>query len=84
MSRTAQVTAPIPGTFYHKKSPTSPPFVTVGDVVTVGDTIGLVEVMKMFNPVATDVAGTLVEIVAGDEEPVDVGDVLVLIEVGDG
>jgi acetyl-CoA carboxylase biotin carboxyl carrier protein len=84
MPHTAEVTAPIPGTFYHKESPTSPPFVTVGDVVAVGDTIGLVEVMKMFNPVPSDVAGMLVEIVAGDEEPVDIGDVLVRVEVGGG
>ncbi len=83
MPQIGEVTAPIPGTFYHKESPTSPPFVSVGDVVAVGDTIGLVEVMKMFNHVTTDVAGTIAEILAGDQEPVDVGDVLVRIEVSE-
>ncbi|WP_347354654.1 acetyl-CoA carboxylase [Intrasporangium sp.] len=80
MSNVHEVTSPLPGTFYQCESPTAPPFVTVGAKVAVGETIGLVEVMKMFNPVTADVAGTVVEVCIDSEEPVDIGDVLVRIE----
>lgn len=76
------VTAPLPGTYYARENPSSPPFVEVGSTVAVGDTIGLVEVMKMFNPVPSEVAGTVVEICVEAEDAVDVGDVLVRIEEG--
>lgn len=75
-----EVTSPLPGTFYCRESPTSAPFVEVGARVAAGDTVGLIEVMKMFNPVTTEVAGTVVEIRVDNEDPVDVGDVLVAIE----
>ncbi|GAA1072388.1 acetyl-CoA carboxylase [Tsukamurella spumae] len=78
-----EVPAPLPGTFYQQESPTSPPFVTVGSVVAVGDQIGLIEVMKMFNPITADVAGTVVEILVASEDPVDVGQTLLRIEVAD-
>lgn len=74
------VTSPLPGTFYLTESPSSPPFVEVGSTVAAGDTIGLVEVMKMFNPVTTEVAGNVVEICFASEDPVDVGDVLIKVE----
>lgn len=77
---THEVTSPLPGTFYSRESPTSDPFVQVGSTVAVGDTVGLVEVMKMYNPVTTEVAGTVIEIRLETEDPVDVGDVLVVIE----
>lgn len=75
-----EVTSPLPGTFYRRESPADPPFVEVGATVAAGDTVGLVEVMKMFNPVTTEVAGTVVEIRVENEDPVDVGDVLVVVE----
>lgn len=81
MSEVHEVSAEIPGTFYTRESPTSDPYVSVGDTVGAGDTVGLIEVMKMFNPVVSEVAGTVVEVCVGTEEPVDVGDVLVKIEV---
>lgn len=80
MSTIHDVASPLPGTFYHRESPSSPPFVTVGSQVAVGDTVGLVEVMKMFNPITAEVAGTVVEICVGSEDPVDVGEVLIKIE----
>jgi acetyl-CoA carboxylase biotin carboxyl carrier protein len=75
-----EVTSPLPGTFYRRESPTSDPFVEVGGTVAAGDTVGLVEVMKMFNPVTADVAGTVTEICVESEDPVDIGDVLIRIE----
>lgn len=80
MSTVHDITSPLPGTFYHRESPASPPFVTVGATVAEGDTIGLVEVMKMFTPVTSEVAGVVVEMVVDDEDAVDAGDVLVRIE----
>ena len=81
MSTIHDVTSPLPGTFYHRESPSSPPYVTVGSKVVAGDAVGMVEVMKMFNLITTDVDGIVVEICIDDEEPVDIGDVLLRVEV---
>lgn len=80
MSIIHEVTSPIPGTFYATESPSDPPFVTLGAKVSAGDTIGLVEVMKMFNPVTTEVSGTVVEICVETDDPVDAGEVLIRLE----
>ena len=80
MATIHEVTAPLPGTFYVRESPSSPPFVEVGSTVAAGDTIGLIEVMKMFNPIPSDVAGTVVEVCVEAEDGVDVGDVLIRVE----
>jgi len=77
---THEVTSPLPGTFYSRESPTSDPFVEGGSTVAAGDTVGLVEVMKMFHPVVTDVAGTVTEIRVETEDSVEVGDILVTIQ----
>lgn len=82
MSAIHEITAEIPGTFYTREAPTSPTYVEVGGTVAAGDTVGLIEVMKMFNPVVSVHAGTVVEVCVESEEPVDVGDVLVRIEEG--
>lgn len=81
MSETVDLTAELPGTFYIRESPSSDPYVTVGGKVSEGDTVGLIEVMKMFNPVVSSVSGTVVEVCVESEDSVDVGDVLVRVEV---
>ncbi|WP_107706307.1 acetyl-CoA carboxylase [Nocardioides allogilvus] len=81
MSQTVEMTAELPGTFYTRESPGSEPYVSVGATVSVGDTVGLIEVMKMFNPVVSTVAGTVVEVCVEAEDSVDVGDVLLRVEV---
>jgi len=58
------VKAPLTGVFYSSSSPTSPPFVTVGQHVAVGQVIGLIEAMKLFNEIKSDQAGKLIRIVA--------------------
>lgn len=68
-----QILSPLPGTFYRRPSPDQPVFKEVGDTVAVGDVIGLIEVMKSFNEVHADQAGTIVAFVADDEEPVMAG-----------
>ncbi len=68
-----QILSPLPGTFYRKPSPDQPDFKAVGDAVAVGDVIGLIEVMKSFNEVQADQAGTVTGFLADDEEPVMAG-----------
>jgi acetyl-CoA carboxylase biotin carboxyl carrier protein len=58
------VSAPLTGIFYAASSPASPPFVTVGQQVAVGQVIGLIEAMKLFNEIKSDHAGRVVRIVA--------------------
>lgn len=70
---TKQILSPLPGTFYRRPSPDKPAFAEVGDTVKVGDVIGLIEVMKSFNEVTADQAGTITAFPADDEEPVMAG-----------
>jgi acetyl-CoA carboxylase biotin carboxyl carrier protein len=58
------VKAPLTGVFYSASSPTSPPFVTAGQHVAVGQVIGLIEAMKLFNEIKSDQAGKVIRIVA--------------------
>jgi acetyl-CoA carboxylase biotin carboxyl carrier protein len=74
------IVAPIPGTFYRASAPTEPPFKNIGDKVAVGDTIGLIEVMKTFTAVEADVSGTLVKFVIENEDAVMAGQPLCEIE----
>ncbi|MBI1169824.1 biotin carboxyl carrier domain-containing protein [bacterium] len=73
----SQILSPLPGTFYRKPSPDQPNFKNVGDAVAVGDVIGLIEVMKSFNEVTAEEAGTITAFHAEDEEPVMAGQPLV-------
>lgn len=75
-----QILSPLPGTFYRKPSPDKPSFKEVGDSVAVGDVVGLIEVMKSFNEVVADQAGTITAFAVDDEEPVMAGQPL--IELG--
>ncbi len=72
-----EILSPLPGTFYRRPSPDQPLFKELGDVVAVGDVIGLIEVMKSFNEVLADVAGTITGFPTDDEEPVMAGQPLV-------
>ena len=70
------IQSPLPGTFYRSSSPDTPPFKQDGDAVAVGDVIGLIEVMKSFHEVKSEVAGSAITFVADNEEPVMAGAVL--------
>jgi acetyl-CoA carboxylase biotin carboxyl carrier protein len=72
----AQILSPLPGTFYRASSPDKPPYKADGDSVAVGDVIGLIEVMKSFHEVKSDVAGANLRFVTDNEEPVMAGAVL--------
>lgn len=75
----ADVVSPLPGIFYPKPAPDKDPFVRPGDRVAKGQPVGLVEVMKQFNEVPSDVDGTVVSVNAAEGDTVMVGDVLVVI-----
>lgn len=70
------------GTFYRAPSPGAPPFVKVGDRVAAGQTVGIVEVMKLFNTVEADVAGVVVAIHAEDGTLVEYDQPLITVRVG--
>ncbi len=74
------VRAPVLGTFYRAPAPGAPPFVNVGDTVREGDTVGVIEVMKLFTSIAAGAAGRVIEIVAQNAALVEYGQPLVLIE----
>jgi acetyl-CoA carboxylase biotin carboxyl carrier protein len=73
------VKAQMPGTFYRRPDPDSDPYVSEGDSVSAGDTVGLIEVMKSFHEVKAEDDGTVSKFLVEDEEAVDAGqDVLKL------
>ena len=74
------VIAPLTGVYYAAPSPTSPPFVAVGDLVEVGQAVALVEAMKVFNEIQAEVAGRVTALVATNGNVVQRGDVLMRIE----
>lgn len=65
------VRAPMVGTFYASPSPDKPPFVTEGQQVKAGDTLGIIEAMKMFNPIEAEVSGTVLKVIAENGQPVE-------------
>ena len=74
-----QVTAPMVGTFYESATPGAPPFVKIGDEVQPGDTLCIIEAMKMMNQIESDVAGKIISIGAENGEPVEFGQLLFVI-----
>lgn len=65
------VRSPMVGTYYASANPESPAFVKVGQSVKVGDTLGIIEAMKMFNQIEADHSGTVVAILATNGQPVE-------------
>ncbi|WP_086664377.1 acetyl-CoA carboxylase biotin carboxyl carrier protein [Lentzea kentuckyensis] len=74
-----RITAPLVGTFYRAPGPGEAPFVEVGDVVAEGQQVGIVEAMKLMNPVEATQSGTVAELLAGDGEMVEYGQPLILL-----
>jgi acetyl-CoA carboxylase biotin carboxyl carrier protein len=73
------VRSPMVGTFYAAPSPGAEPFVKVGQQVNVGDPLGVIEAMKMFNQIDADIAGTVVAVVAENGQAVEFDQPLVVI-----
>ncbi|MFO7593615.1 MAG: acetyl-CoA carboxylase biotin carboxyl carrier protein [Pseudomonadota bacterium] len=75
-----QVTSPIVGTLYRSPSPSAKPFVEVGQSVNVGDTLCIIEAMKIMNQIEADKAGVIKAVLAENGEPVEFGQPLFIIE----
>lgn len=75
-----EVISPIPGVFYRRPDPDSPPFAEDGASVTGEQAVGLVEVMKSFHQIPAGAAGTVVEFLVGDEDEVDAGQPVAVVE----
>lgn len=75
-----QLKAPMVGTFYESSSPGSAPFVEVGQTVSVGQTLCIIEAMKMMNQIESDRAGVVREILVENEQPVEFDQPLFVIE----
>ncbi len=75
-----EVLSPMVGTFYRSPSPDSPPFVSVGDHVDPGQTLCILEAMKLMNELESEVGGTIREILVENGEPVEYGQVLFRID----
>jgi acetyl-CoA carboxylase biotin carboxyl carrier protein len=74
------ITAPMIGTYYDTPAPGEPPFVSVGEHVDEGQTIGIIEAMKIMNEIAADRAGTVVALLATSGVTVEYGSPLVQLE----
>lgn len=79
-----EVTAPMVGTFYAASSPGAAPYVQVGDRVSEGDTLCIIEAMKMMNQIEADVSGIIKSIRIQNGEPVEFGQVLFVIDQRQG
>lgn len=74
------VTSPMVGTFYRAPAPDQPPFIEVGQWVEKGQTLGIIEAMKLMNEIEAEVAGEIIEILAENANPVEYGQTLILIK----
>lgn len=74
------IIAPLTGIYYEASSPSSPLFVSVGDVVHVGQVVALVEAMKVFNEIQAEIAGRVTAIMVTNGEVVQKGDVMIRIQ----
>ncbi len=75
-----EITSPMVGTFYQKPAPDAPNFVEVGSAVSVGQTLCIIEAMKVMNEIKAEKSGTICAVVAEDGKPVQYGDVLFRIK----
>jgi acetyl-CoA carboxylase biotin carboxyl carrier protein len=73
------VRSPMVGTYYASSKPDSPPFVKIGQSVKVGDTLGIIEAMKMFNQIEADASGTIISILGENGQPVEFDEPLFVI-----
>jgi len=70
-SNTTFIKAPMIGTFYRSSTPEKPPFVSIGDKIKKGDTICIIEAMKLFNEIEAEVSGKVVKVLIDDASPVE-------------
>ena len=74
------IKSPIIGTFYRKSDPEKDPFVNVGDVIKEGDVLCIIEAMKLFNEIESEVSGKIVKILVDDANPVEFDEPLFIVD----
>ena len=79
-SKYHEIKSPIVGTFYRSPSPDADPFVQVGDTISQGTVLCIIEAMKLFNEIESEISGTIVKIMVEDASPVEYDQVLFLVE----
>ncbi len=77
---TIEVRSPMIGTFYRASAPDKPPFIEVGTVIKPGDTVCVIEAMKLFNEIESEVSGKVVKVLVNDSTPVEYDQPLFLVE----
>jgi acetyl-CoA carboxylase biotin carboxyl carrier protein len=77
-----EITSPMVGTFYRAPAPDEPPFVDTGDRIRSGQTVCIIEAMKLMNELESEVAGEIVEILVQNGQPVEYGQVLMRVNPG--
>ncbi len=75
-----EIKSPMVGTFYRSSSPDKPPFVQVGDTIGKGDVVCIIEAMKLFNEIESEISGKIVKVLIDDSTPVEYDQVLFLVE----
>lgn len=78
--KTVDIKSPMIGTFYRSSNPDSPAFASVGDKITKGQTVCIIEAMKLFNEIESEVSGTIVKVVLENSSPVEYDQVLFVVE----
>ena len=79
-SNTIEIKSPMIGTFYRRPSPDKPNFLEIGDEVTIGKVVCIIEAMKLFNEIESEVKGRVVKILVEDASPVEYDQPLFLVE----
>lgn len=79
-SKYLEVKSPMIGTFYRAPSPDKPPFIEVGETIKAGDTVCVVEAMKLFNEIESEVTGKIVKVLVDDSSPVEYDQPLFLVD----
>ncbi len=80
--RLLEITSPMVGTFYQSPAPDEPPFVDVGDRVRQGQTVCIIEAMKLMNELESEVSGEIVEVLVQNGQPVEYGQTLMRVNPG--
>lgn len=75
-----EIKSPMIGTFYRSPKPDQPSFVNVGDQVKAGDKVGIIEAMKLFNEIESEVSGTIVKVLVENASPIEYDQPLFLVE----
>ena len=79
-SRLIEVKSPMIGTFYRTANPDSDPFVNVGDTITAGQTVCIIEAMKLFNEIESEISGKIVKVLVENSTPVEYDQPLFLVD----